>query len=64
MSETSISRERAREILVANGQGDDYDPAADYYVMTTEGGDEQLMQGGLDAPLCRNQSTTSWLGSR
>jgi hypothetical protein len=60
-SESSISRERARAILTAAGQPDLYTPGSDYYVRTTDDGEERLEEWGQDEPLAVNRTNTSWL---
>jgi hypothetical protein len=59
--ESSISRERAREILESLGMGGEYDPAGDYYVSTDADGGEHLTLWGQDEPLATNTGTRSWL---
>ena len=64
MTESSISREKARAILAASGELADYDPLADYYVVTDDVGQEMLVVWGQDMPLTTNRTATSWLSSR
>jgi len=59
--ESSIGRERARQILEGAGLGDLYDADSDYYLSWDADGGEYLTEWGQDAPLCRNNTTTSWI---
>jgi hypothetical protein len=63
MKESSISRERARAILAAAGQAEDYDPQGDYWVCTDSDGREWLTCWGMDQPMIENHTSMSWLGS-
>lgn len=64
MTETTISRERAKAILDLVGQSEEYVPGADYYIVTDEdNGYEHLVIASRGDILAVNSSTTSWLGS-
>lgn len=57
--ESSISREKARDILTSLDRADEWDRLTDYYLVTNDDG-EHLWRGGDDEPLATNHDTTSW----
>jgi hypothetical protein len=52
-------REKARAILAHVGRPEDFDPAEDYWIETTEDGQENLVIYGGDV-VATNRETTSW----
>ena len=63
MTETSISRERAKRILSTLDRLDLYSPGGDYYLLTTDDGCEHLTEWGQEEPLAQNTGTLSWLSN-
>lgn len=63
MKETAISGHSAHLILLMVGLLEEWDPLGDWYVRTTEDGQEELWRGGDSSPTAVNRTTLSWLGS-